>query len=139
MNLPESRLGLMGLAFAAGAAIVLAGNAVTDLVLGRAPFADGTVGSIDALDVAILHLVVTLIPMIALALAGSRALVLWATTILTTVCFWAYFVWQIWQDSLTGFAGGANIGLGLIMLGSPFVVLAVVCVVALFRRALART
>lgn len=135
MNLPESRLGLIGLAFAVGPVIVLVGNAATDLMIGRVPFVNGTVGSIDAPDVAILHLAFTSIPLIVLALVGSHSPVLWATATLTTACFWTYFVWQTWQDSLTGFEGGANIGLGLLMLGSPLVVVAVVGVVALFQRA----
>jgi hypothetical protein len=51
-----------------------------------------------------------------------------------SVGFWTYFVVQTWRDSLTGFAGGANIGLGLIMLASPFAILALLGLIALASR-----
>jgi hypothetical protein len=81
---------------------------------------EGSFGSIDAPDVALLHLVITGLPMFALALLDVRRIDLWLIAVGLQSAFWCYFVWQIWQDSLTGFAGGANIGLGLIMLASPF-------------------
>lgn len=134
MKLPRSRLELLAIALLVGAIIVLVANAATDLVLGRVPLADGTLGSIGAPDVAVLHLVFTSFPLVALALAGSRSLLLWAIAILLTALSWIYAVWQIWRDSLTGFAGGANIGLGLIMLAAPFAILFIVAMVAMFRR-----
>ena len=134
MNFPQSRLGLLGLALTLGALIVLVGNAAMDFALGRMPLADGTLGSIDALDVAVLHLVFTSMPFVVLALVGSKSRLLWTVATLLTALFSAYFVWQIWRDSLAGFAGGANIGLGLIMLASPFAILIIVGIVALILR-----
>ncbi|MBX3561126.1 MAG: hypothetical protein KF780_04865 [Sphingomonas sp.] len=132
--MPKSRLGLLGLALALGALIVLLGNAATDFVLGRMPLADGTLGSIDVPDVAVLHLVFTSIPLVVLALVRSRSRPLWAIATLLTALFSTYFVWQIWRDSLAGFAGGANIGLELIMMASPFAILIIVGIVALLLR-----
>ena len=50
---------------------------------------------------------------------------MWLTAVVLTCMAWTYYVWQVWRDSLTGFAGGANMGLGLIMVASPFLILAV--------------
>ena len=128
------RLRLLALALLAGAALVVICNAATDLVLGRTPMADGTFGSIDAPDVAVLHLIFTALPMVALALAGSRSKLLWGGGIILTACFCAFATWQIWRDSQTGFAGGANIGLGLIMLASPFFIILVLGAISAIRR-----
>jgi hypothetical protein len=128
MTLPKSRLGLLGIALATGALLVLAGNLVADLVLGHRP---GGFGYIDAVDVAVGHFVDASLPLIVLALFGSRARLLWGTAILLSVLFWAYCIYQTWLDSLTGFEGGANIGLGLIMLASPFLILLVVGILSL--------
>ncbi|HEX8363846.1 MAG TPA: hypothetical protein VF603_01020 [Allosphingosinicella sp.] len=121
------------MALAVSLAIVIIANAAIDVILGRIPLADGTLGSIDAPDVFVLHLLFASLPFIVLALAGSSARRLWSIALALTIASWIYVVVQIRLDSLTGFAGGANIGLGLIMLASPFVILAVVGVAALFR------
>jgi hypothetical protein len=134
METPLSRPALLGIALALGVAIVLIGNAASDIVLGEPLLGDGTLGSIDAIDVAILHLLLTSFPFVALALAGSRSSRLWWSGIAMSVGFWTYFVVQTWRDSLTGFAGGANIGLGLIMLASPFAILALLGLIALASR-----
>jgi hypothetical protein len=128
------RLKLLGLALAISIAIVVAGNLATDLVLADPVFSDGVLGSIDALDVAILHVLITSLPMVVLALRRVEARSLWIAAVLLTTAFWIYFNWQIWQDSLTGFEGGANIGLGLIMLASPFIVTIGVGLLALVLR-----
>ncbi|HYG29632.1 MAG TPA: hypothetical protein VD887_05385 [Allosphingosinicella sp.] len=133
MRLPRSRLGLLGLALVVTLAIVIVSNAATDLALGRVPLADGTLGFIDAPDVFVLDLLFTGLPFIVLALVRSSARRLWSIAFALTVAFGIYAVVQIRLDSLGSFAGGANIGLGLIMLASPFVILAVVGVAALFR------
>lgn len=133
MRLPRSRLGLLGLALIVSLAIVIVFNAAIDIVLGQVPLADGTLGSIDAPDVFVLHLVFTSLPFTALALAGSSSRLLWALASGLTVCFWIYAVVQIRLDSLGGVAGGANIGLGLIMLASPFLIMLVVGLAALLR------
>ena len=128
------RLKLIALSLAITLLIVLVGNAGTDLVLGRAPFADGTLGSIDAPDVAVLHIVFTSLPFVLLALVGSRSRLLWSTATLLTACFWAYATFRIWSASLTGFEGGADIGLGLIMMASPFLIMIILGGVAALRR-----
>lgn len=134
--MPHSRPALLLLAIALGVMLVLAGNLADDLVLGRTPLADGSFGSIDAPDVAVLQFVFTSLPMLVLALVGSRSRLLWGIAIALGAGFWGYCVYQTWQDSLTGFAGGANIGLGLIMLASPFFILIVLGVVSLVGRSL---
>ena len=128
------RLRLLVLALALGAALVFVGNAATDIVLGRMPLADGTLGSIDAPDVAIIHMVFTTLPMIVLALWGSRSKLLWRTAVLLTAGFSAFATWSIWHSSLSGFEGGADIGLGLIMLASPCFILLVLGVIGIFGR-----
>ena len=132
--MPHSRATLLLMAIVGGVILVVAGNLVADLVLDRIPFADGTLGFIDAPDVAVLDFVCTSLPMVVLALVGTRSRVLWLTALLLGITFWAYFIYQIWQDSLSGFAGGANIGLGLIALASPFFILVVLGLVALVGR-----
>lgn len=126
----ESRLPLLILALGLGSAIVLLGNAATDIILRKPLISDGAFGSVDAPDVAILHVIFTSLPLFVLALKGSRSGVLWGVAVALAVLFWTYFVYQIWRDSLTGFEGGANIGLGLIMMVSPVVSLVVLAVVA---------
>jgi hypothetical protein len=117
------RLKLLGLALICGLAIVLIANGATDIVLGQPLFADGAYGSIDAPDVAVMHLVGASLPMVILALVGTRLRLVWMSAVLLTAIFWAFFVVQIWLDSLNNFEGGADIGLGLIMMASPFLIL----------------
>ena len=119
-----SRIPLVGLACLFGVVLVVAGNAMTSLVAGRPIVGAGTFGAIDAPDVAVLHFVTTATPLLLLGLLNVRRLRFWLLAIVLGAAFWCYAAWQIWQDSLTGFAGGANIGLGLIMLASPFVIVA---------------
>ncbi|HEY9553468.1 hypothetical protein [Allosphingosinicella sp.] len=123
------RWALSGLALLLGLSIVLVANAATDLILGKPLVADGALGSINAPDVAIIHFVAASLPMLVLGLFGPRSRTLWGAAILLTAAFWAYATFQIWQDSLTRFAGGANIGLGLIMIASPFIVLAALAMI----------
>lgn len=130
MKLLRVRGALLILALCAGAVLVFVANAATDLVLGRTPFEDGTLGSIDAIDVAYMHLAFTSGPMVMLAAFGNRSRLLWATAIALTSAFWAFAVHQIWRASRTGFEGGADIGLGLIMLASPLFVIFGVWLVA---------
>ena len=114
-----SRVRLFSLAIIITAAIVFASNAVTDLVLGDPLFGDHALGFIDAPDVAILHLIFIGLPFYALAALGEGRRAMWIVAIGLTLASWTYAVWQVWRDSLTGFAGGANIGAGLIMMAAP--------------------
>jgi hypothetical protein len=120
------RLGLFVLAFVLAAAIVFVGNAATDIVLGEAVFGDDSVGSISAVDVLVLHLLATGLPFYALAAVGEARVSVWIVAAGLTIATWVYAVWQIWNDSLSNFAGGANIGLGLIMTGAPVLIAIVV-------------
>ena len=67
--------------------------------------------------------------MFVLALRGVRSVLMWAVAFILTAAFWAFSVWSIWRASLHNFEGGADIGMGLIMLASPFVTLG--CLVVL--------
>jgi hypothetical protein len=121
----EKRALLLALALLLSAGIVVLANLATDLVLGRKPLDDGTLGFIDAPDVAVLDLIFTGFPFYVLAALGESRPVLWVVGVVLTIASWAYAVWQVWRDSLTGFAGGADIGLGLIMIAAPFVILSI--------------
>jgi uncharacterized membrane-anchored protein YitT (DUF2179 family) len=119
-----SRLPLVALAVLIGAAVVIIGNVAISLALRHPLIDDGSFGSIDAPDVALLQFFDAGLPLLLLAFRNVRRRRFWLTAIILTAAFWSYFLAHIWQDSLTGFAGGANIGLGLIMLASPFVTIA---------------
>jgi hypothetical protein len=120
------RLRLFALAFLLTAVTVFMGNAGTDLVLGDPLFGGTPFGFIDAPDVLVLHLIFTGLPFFALALLAETRGLLWITAVAFSLLTWTYAAWQVWRDSLTGFAGGANIGLGLIMMGAPIVITALV-------------
>ena len=126
-----SRLRLAGLAIALTAAIVLLANIAADLALAQRPFEAGHVGFIDAVDVAILHFIFTGLPFFALAGCCEQRRTYWIAAVALTLVSWTYAVWQLWRDSLTGFAGGANIGLGLIMMGAPIVIAVVITAASL--------
>ena len=113
------------------------GNVATDLILGDS-IGSGTLGSIDRFDVALLHLFFTGLPFFVLAAKDDRRLAMWVTAVVLTVAFWIYFNWQIWQDSLIDFAGGANIGLGLVMIAAPFFILVILKLVSMISRASVR-
>jgi hypothetical protein len=83
----------------------------------------------------VLHLIFAGLPFYALALVVERRPAFWIAASILTLASWSYAVWQVWKDSLTGFAGGANIGLGLVMMGAPFVIMVVLVAVSLTVRA----
>ena len=122
----------IAVALALGALIVFGANVATDVVLDKG--LRFPPGSIDALDVALMHWIIAAFPMLVLARRSNRYQPLWIAAFSLTCAFWGYSIWQIWQDSLSGFAGGANIGLGLIMLASPFVVHMFLRLLALFMK-----
>jgi hypothetical protein len=47
---------------------------------------------------------------------------MWFIAAAMMLSFWTFFVWQVRQDYLANFPGGANIGLGLMMLAAPVIV-----------------
>lgn len=128
----------VALALIVGGLIMLVENIAVDIVRGQTPFADGSLGFIDTPEGAAFHLAIASVPMLALALSGVTRRWPWAIAILLPSCFAAFAVCQLWRDSLTGFAGGANIGLGLIMMASPFITLGVIGGIALAVRFLPR-
>ncbi|ATI82774.1 hypothetical protein [Sphingobium yanoikuyae] len=128
------RLLLIGAALGIGLVIMLAENVAADIVVGRTPFTNGRLGFIDAPDGVLFHFVIAALPMLALALIGSSRRWLWAVAISMTALFVTFAVWQLRQDYLADFAGGANIGLGIIMMASPWITLIVMGVMALLAR-----
>ena len=130
-------MNLFALAVALTAAIVLLANIAADLALARRPFENGHVGFIDAVDVAFLHFILTGLPFFALAGCGEQRKNYWFIAFALTLVSWTYAVWQLWRDSLTGFAGGANIGLGLIMAAAPILIAIFITAASLVSRPLA--
>ncbi|CAM5454203.1 hypothetical protein [Sphingobium scionense] len=128
------RLLLIGAALVIGLVIMLAENVAADIVVGRTPFTNGRLGFIDAPDGVVFHFAIAALPMLALALIGSSRRWLWAVAIGMTTLFATFAVWQLRQDYLADFAGGANIGLGIIMMASPWITLIVMGVMALLVR-----
>jgi len=128
------RLLLIGTALGIGLVIMLAENVAADIVVGRTPFTNGRLGFIDAPDGILFHFAIAALPMLALALIGSSRRWLWAVAIGMTALFATFAVWQLRQDYLADFAGGANIGLGIIMMASPWITLIVMGVMALLAR-----
>lgn len=130
----RSRAALIVQALAIGTTILLLENLAVDLVTGQMPFADGTLGFMDAPDSALIHILVANLPLLILAVTGVRSTTLWRTAAGLTVLFAVYAVLQTWYDAHSGFAGGANIGLGLIMLASPIITLLIVALIAAIKR-----
>jgi len=128
------RLLLIGAALGIGLVIMLAENVAADLVVGRTPFTNRRLGFIDAPDGILFHFAIAALPMLALALIGSSRRWLWAVAISMTALFATFAVWQLRQDYLADFAGGANIGLGIIMMASPWITLIMMGVMALLAR-----
>jgi hypothetical protein len=63
------------------------------------------------------------LPFFVLAAKSDRRRAMWIVAFVLTCGSWTYYVWQTWRDSLTGFAGGANIGAGMIMMAAPLGIL----------------
>ena len=91
----QSRGSLAVLSIILTTAIVVVGNASTAIVLGEPIVAEGSFGSIDAVDVAFLHFIFTGIPFFALAAKVDGRKLMWAMAITLTVASWAYAVWRI--------------------------------------------
>ena len=61
-------------------------------------------------------------PFLLLSLAGTRDKIPWLVAALLTLAFWGYVLFEGVRYQWTGDTSGANIGLGLIMLVSPFLI-----------------
>jgi hypothetical protein len=57
-------------------------------------------------------------PFMALAMFGVRASRAWTTGLILTLAFWCALLLSVYQSH----GGGANIGMGLLMLVSPFLI-----------------
>lgn len=66
-----------------------------------------------------MHFVLTGAPFFMLAFNGDDRRPLWVIAAAIMLSFWAFFVWQTRLAYLNDYAGGANIGLGLVMMAAP--------------------
>jgi hypothetical protein len=101
--------------------IILLGNVASKIAVGRHVFDEDALGFL-APDVLGLHFIFTGAPFFYLALRGERRRAMWFIAAAMMLSFWTFFVWQVRQDYLANFPGGANIGLGLMMLAAPVIV-----------------
>ena len=124
---------LLVLATAITLAIILLGNMASTIAVGREPFG-GDPRVMPGRDAFLKQGLVTGLPLLVLALCAERRRAMWVIAATIMAGFWIFFVWQLRQDYLTGFAGGANIGLGLIMVASPFVALLALAVAGFVLR-----
>nr|WP_314442236.1 hypothetical protein [uncultured Sphingomonas sp.] len=113
--------------------IVLLGNLASTMAVGRQLSGSGG-AELPPAHVLLLHAVCTGIPFVCLALFGERRRTMWTIAAAVMASFWLFFVWQLRQDYLADFAGGVNIGLGLVMLASPLVALLILAAAALVLR-----
>ncbi len=126
-----ARVWLVIIALSIGVGVVAAKAALFTSLTGRPLVFSGDVAPVNALLVAI--------PYIGLALAGATRLLPWIVGLALTLSLWGYALYSgvsyQWNPG-----SGANIGLGLMMLVSPFIILPVVLGVhAVQRRASARS
>jgi hypothetical protein len=124
------RLPLFLLASGLGAFILVLGNMLNDAVLDEPLRVTIPFGFIDAVDVLVLHFTIATTPFLPLAVSGNKRRKLWLLALLLSALTYVYGAWQIWQDSLNNFAGGANIGAGLIMMTMPIVSAIIVTVIS---------
>ena len=117
------RLKLVVLAAGMAIAIVVFGRVITDMIIGQPLLVSEFQSAGETLFTLALQTAFASIPMMVLALRGDRRAWLWAVAVALTGASWAFYAWQIWRASLVDFAGGADIGLGLIMIAAPFLIL----------------
>jgi len=110
------------------------GNAVTIVVIGGRISGFEYLTVVDVVVTFVTQLFFTGLPFFALAGCGEQRRTFWLTAVALTLVSWTYAVWQMWHDSLTGFAGGANIGLGLIMMAAPIVIAVVLTAASLVSK-----
>ena len=128
------RLKLLLIALGLAGAFVLVGNLAADLVVGRRPLQRGSLGFIDEMDVAVMHVILTGLPFFTLAVLAETRRRAWNIAVLCLGFLWAFVIAQVWWDSLNNFAEGANIGLGLLMLAVPIILSVVLAVVSMRSR-----
>lgn len=116
------RMKLIALAAVLAIAIVVFGRIVTDMIIGHPLLASEYISTSETLFTLALQSAFAAIPMIVLAVRCDRRMWMWVVAVALTAATWAFYAWQIWRASLVKFAGGADIGLGLIMLAAPFLI-----------------
>ena len=132
------RLKLVVLAAGMAIAIVVFGRVITDMIIGQPLLVSEFQSAAETLSTLALQTAFASIPMMVLAFRRDRRTWMWAVAAALTALTWAFYAWQIWRASLVNFAGGADIGLGLIMLVAPFLVLLVMNLMSMFVRKLSR-
>lgn len=94
-------------------AVLALGIGASSLAADRSLLDLGAVGALP------MHFVMTGGPFFMLAFNGDDRRPLWVVAASIMLSFWAFFVWQTRLAYLDDFAGGANIGLGLLMMAAP--------------------
>ena len=72
----------------------------------------------DEWPILLLHAMIAGAPFGVLALRGVRAKLPWLVALVLTVCFWGALFYSVWLSARD--QTGANIGMGWLMLASPF-------------------
>ena len=129
-----SRTYLIILSILVTTVIVLVGNAASAVVIDEPMVGGGSFGFIDAPDVAVMHFIFTGIPFFVLAAKGDRRRTMWVTAVVLVATLWGYVIWRTWQASLVDFAGGADIGLGFVMMAAPLAILLILKGVSLAQK-----
>ena len=127
-----ARAWLMVIALSIGVGVVAAENILFTSLTGR-PL-------VFASDVEPVTAVLVAIPYLGLALARARRLLPWIVGLALTLALWGYALYSGVSYQWNPDGSGANIGLGLMMLASPFIISPIVLGVhALQRRGSARS
>ena len=125
-----ARIWLIVIALSIGVAVVAAKKFLFSSLTGRPLVFVSDVDSVNAILVAI--------PYLCLAFAGTKRLLPWLVGLALTLSLWCYALYSGVNYQWNSYVGGANIGLGLMMLASPFFISPIVLGVhALQRRAAA--
>jgi len=80
------------------------------------------------------QILIASLPFIFLVRKGVWDRMVWFLGVVLTVVFWGYYLSEGIRYQLTGGTGGADIGLGLIMLFSPVIISAACLIAARIRR-----
>lgn len=127
-----ARVWLVIIALSIGVGVVAAKAALFTSLTGRPLVFSWDVAPVNALLVAI--------PYLGLALAGATRLLPWLIGLALTLSLWGYSLYSGVRYQWNPDGSGANIGLGLMMMVSPFIILPIVLGVdAVQRRASARS
>lgn len=122
-----SRAWLTVIALSIGVGVVAADSILFSSLTGRP--------MVFASDVEPINAVLVAIPYLGLAFAGAKRLLPWIVGLAMTLSLWGYALYSGVSYQWNPDGSGANIGLGLMLLASPFVISPIVLgVYALQRR-----